>query len=217
MRGLLREHGCRIRRWWINALVRYRGSKENCVDYCPCKSLILSLNSIVSQRRCFLAAIGHTLTSLSESYPQLSESAQCSVFLTVGQLACTSEATANDKLGEVAEKPESSRRNARCSICDGRRASAAQITVSECVVATQLLLMYESLLQLPQMQKRKRPTVLAMIALKRLLTHTKDSKCLDLTNSIHGQWCIKALQNPARDIRIAAGSVSRRRAFMEVF
>lgn len=171
----------------------------------------------MSQRRCFLTAINHTLTSLSESYPQLSESAQCSVFLTVSQLACTSEATVTDKLGEVAEIPASSRGNARCSICDGWRATASQSTITECVVAAQLLLIYESLLQLPQMQKRKRPTVLAMIALKRLLTHTKDSKCLDLTNSIHGQWCIKALQNPARDIRIAAGSVGLRNAFTKVF
>lgn len=217
MRDLRREHGCRTRRWRISAPVRYSCSRQNCVDYCLCKSHIRSLNSIISQRRTFVTAINHTLTSLSISFPQLSESAQCSVFLTIGQLACISEANATDKSTGVAEGPESSRSNARCSICDGWSASAARNTISECVVATQLLSIYNSLLQLPQMQKRKRLTVLAIVALKRLLTHTKDSKCLDLTNSLHGQWCMKALQNPARDIRIAAGSVDLRNAFMKMF
>ncbi len=211
MRDLQREHGCRIRRGRTSALVRCSGTRQNCVDCCLCKSHIRSLNSIISQRRTFVAAINHTLTILSESYPQLSESAQCSVFLTIGRLACISEANATDKLTGLGEESESSRSNVRCSICDGWRASAALNTTSECVVAAQLLSIYNSLLQLPQMQKRKRPTVLAMIALKRLLTHTKDPKSLDLTNSIHGQWCMKALQNPARDIRIAAGSVNLQR------
>lgn len=212
MTDLRREHGCRI-----NAPVRYSCSRQNCVDYCLRINHIRSLNSIISQRRTFVAAINYALTSPSESYLLLSESAQCSVFQAIGQLACISEASATIKLTGVAEVSESSKSNARCSICDGWRASAALNTISKCVVADQLLSIYNSLLQLQQMQKRKRPTVLAVIALKRVLTHTTDSKCLDLTNSIHGQWCLKALQNPARDIRIAAGSVNLRDASLKVY
>lgn len=44
-----------------------------------------------------------------------------------------------------------------------------------------------------------------MVALRRVISHSKDSKVLDLEKSILGQWCLQALQSSLRELRITAG------------
>lgn len=44
-----------------------------------------------------------------------------------------------------------------------------------------------------------------MIALRRVVLHSRDPKMLDLEKSILGQWCLQALQSSLRELRIAAG------------
>jgi len=75
---------------------------------------------------------------------------------------------------------------------------------SEVVFAT-----IASLMKLPKIQKYPRPRVTAMLALKRLLSHTANMDHLNLTTSPFGQWCLQALHSSMRDLRIAAGSVNR--------
>jgi len=64
-----------------------------------------------------------------------------------------------------------------------------------------------SLIKLPETQKFRRPRVAAMLALKRLLSHTANMNHLDLTSSPFGQWCLQALHSSIRELRVAAGSV----------
>lgn len=67
-----------------------------------------------------------------------------------------------------------------------------------------------SLVKLPKTKKFRRPRVAAMLALKRLLSHTVKEEHLDLTTSAFRQWCLQALHSSIRELRIAAGSVERR-------
>lgn len=62
-----------------------------------------------------------------------------------------------------------------------------------------------SLLKLSQKLKLRRPRIAAMIALRRLLLHSKSLNLLELANSSFGPWCLQALQSSMRDLRIAAG------------
>lgn len=64
-----------------------------------------------------------------------------------------------------------------------------------------------SLIKLPKIQNFRRPRVAAMLALKRLLSHTTKEEHLDLKTSAFGQWCLQALHSSIRELRIAAGSV----------
>lgn len=64
---------------------------------------------------------------------------------------------------------------------------------------------FTSLLNLPAFLESRRPRVVAMIALRRIVLHTKDAEMLDLEKSALGQWCLQALQSSLRELRIAAG------------
>lgn len=64
-----------------------------------------------------------------------------------------------------------------------------------------------SLIKLSKTQKIRRPRVAAMLALKRLLSHTVMEEHLDLATSAFGQWCLQALHSSTRELRIAAGLV----------
>lgn len=44
-----------------------------------------------------------------------------------------------------------------------------------------------------------------MIALRRIIMHSRDPEILDLERSALGQWCLQALQSSLRELRIAAG------------
>lgn len=53
--------------------------------------------------------------------------------------------------------------------------------------------------------KSRRQRVVAMICIRRLVTHTDDSHVFDLETSELGQWCLQSLQSSIRELRIAAG------------
>lgn len=64
---------------------------------------------------------------------------------------------------------------------------------------------FVNLLKLTQERKAKRPRIAAMLAMKRILSHTQELDHLDLRCSFPGRWCLQALGSSARDLRIAAG------------
>ena len=88
---------------------------------------------------------------------------------------------------------------------DGGGAIPWESAESEAVFST-----ITGLMKLPKSSKFRRPRVAAMLALKRLLSHTAKEELLDLTNSSFGQWCLQALHSSLRELRIAAGSVKAR-------
>ena len=142
-------------------------------------------------------------------YARLTEAEQCLAFSFVGRLACPMAmmSIGNPPDGDGHNKPIEG-----CLLCDDHRAPRPKTLRCEGRRVDESFLLFESLLKVSQVHKSKRPSIAAMAALRHLVSHSEDDKSLDLTESAYGQWCLRALQNPARDMRIAAGSVHFRRS-----
>ncbi|KAH9845320.1 Domain in UVSB PI-3 kinase, MEI-41 and ESR-1 [Teratosphaeria destructans] len=61
------------------------------------------------------------------------------------------------------------------------------------------------LIVLPELQKAKKPRVLAMFALKACVQRSDESNVLKLETTEHGRFCLSALHSSLRELRIAAG------------
>ena len=93
----------------------------------------------------------------------------------------------------------------KCAVCDAQAKTAGEKPQVELTDLEVLLSIMTNLLRLPQLQKRRRTRIAAMVALKKLLSHGGNADQLDLTTSVFGQWCLQALHSSMRDLRIAAG------------
>ena len=141
------------------------------------------------------------LTSTRYSYPHLSENDQCSFYSMFGLLACASARTLSSPTPIIAEQMLWS----KCSVCDAQARTAKKNPQVQATDSEVLLSTMANLLQLPQLQKRRRTRVAAMLALKKILSHCGNVDQLDLATSAFGQWCLQALRSSMRDLRIAAG------------
>ena len=141
------------------------------------------------------------LIVVRDYYSNLSETDQCSFYSITGQLACASARTLSSP------SPSFNRQMLpyRCTLCDTQPTAAGHRPGYDVADSEVLLSMMANLLQLPQIQKRKRTRVAAMLALKRILSHCESVNHLDLATSVLGQWCLQALRSSMRDLRIAAG------------
>ena len=95
----------------------------------------------------------------------------------------------------------------QCSICERPETLGDRKPTSRESDGIDLLLVLKSLFDVPQTHKKRRLGVVALLTLKQLLSHTREDQSLDLMTSAYGQWCLRALRNPAREMRIAAGFV----------
>ena len=142
----------------------------------------------------------------SDRFTRLSEEEQCSLYTAIGQLACASVQT----LSEVSVAGRGRLGLNKCQICDTDIKDTSISTPWEGSGSAEAFSTIISLIKLPKTHKLRRPRVSAMLALKRLLSHTLKEEYLDLKTSAFGQWCIQALHSSTRDLRIAAGLVITR-------
>lgn len=68
----------------------------------------------------------------------------------------------------------------------------------------EIFLTIEQLLQSEGMQKCDEHRVLAALAVRSFVMHTRDAACIDISALPTGQWCLKSLHSSVRDLRIAA-------------
>ncbi|KAK8195018.1 uncharacterized protein BKA78DRAFT_366770 [Phyllosticta capitalensis] len=61
------------------------------------------------------------------------------------------------------------------------------------------------IIEIPEFQGSKAPKVWAAAAIRSLHSHLNDSEALDLRDNVLGEWCMKSLRSPQRELRIAAG------------
>ena len=137
----------------------------------------------------------------SDCFPKLSEEEQCSLYAAIGQVACASAQT----LSETSVSDRGGLIHNKCNICDRDIKNNSASAPWEGSGATEVFSTIVSLIKLPKTQKFRRPRVAAMLALKRVLSHTVKEEHLDLTTSAFGQWCLQALHSSIRELRIAAG------------
>ena len=140
----------------------------------------------------------------SDCFTRLSEEEQCSLYTAIGQLACASVQT----LSEVSVGGRGRLGLDKCHICDIKDTSVpAPWEGSGSAEAFSTII---SLIKLPKTHRLRRPRICAMLALKRLLSHTLKEEYLDLKRSAFGQWCLQALHSSTRELRIAAALVMTR-------
>ena len=140
------------------------------------------------------------LTCGSDWYPKLSEEEQCALYSSIGLVACASAQTLS--LGSNSE--DRAIKQMRCKVCDNDLQGPAT-AVWEGPESDEAFTTIANLVKLPRTQKYRRPRVAAMLALKRLLSHTSNADHLSLSSSRFGQWCLQALHSSVRELRIAAG------------
>lgn len=76
--------------------------------------------------------------------------------------------------------------------------------------------MFASIIKIPAFLESRRPRVVAMISLRRILQHLPDHQFWDLQRPGGlGQWCTQSLQSSIRELRLAAGRAMA--AFLEGF
>ena len=143
----------------------------------------------------------------SDCFTRLSEEDQCSVYTAIGQLACASV----QPLSEVSVGGRERLGLDKCHICDTDMKDTSVSAPWEGSGSAEAFSTIVSLIKLPKTHRLRRPRVAAMLALKRLLSHTSKQEYLDLKTSTFGQWCLQALHSSTRELRIAAGLVIRRR------
>ena len=138
---------------------------------------------------------------ISEIYNKLPEEQQCLLYTCIGKNACASA------FG-VCSPDDSLSLQFKCYTCD---AEPRDSSISQSSVGPELeegFSVLARLINMPRVQKHRRPRVAAMLALKRLISHTSNIDHLDLATSPFGQWCLQALHSSIRELRVAAGSVN---------
>lgn len=101
-----------------------------------------------------------------------------------------------------------SRQQLKCHICDDDWGSTSMAAMWGSIDSEEAISTIATLIKLPKTQKARRPRVAAMLALRRLLSHTPNAEHLNLTTSPFGQWCLQALRSSTRELRLAAGFVT---------
>jgi hypothetical protein len=140
---------------------------------------------------------------VSEYYPKLPEDSQCLLYSSLGLLACASART----LTEAPSLENNKTQQMKCTLCDDDSRCKSAAATSENPDLEVIIYTVAALIKLPKTHKYKRPRVAAMLAIKRLLSHTANLDHLDLATSPFGQWCLQALHSSIRELRIAAGLV----------
>lgn len=122
-------------------------------------------------------------------------------------IACASVGTLIEADNRGGSRDKDSLPRVKCSSCDDDSKCNVPSTTGEHPELLEAIQTVSNLIKLPRTQNYRRPRVAAMLAIKRLLSHTANADHLDLANSPFGQWCLQALHSSIRELRIAAGSV----------
>ncbi|KAH7037280.1 phosphatidylinositol 3 [Microdochium trichocladiopsis] len=61
------------------------------------------------------------------------------------------------------------------------------------------------ILQVPEFAESRQPRLHAMVSLRRIATHFRAPRFLDLESSAAAQWCLKSLQSSIRELRVCSG------------
>ena len=149
--------------------------------------------------------MSNIITYISRNaFPNVSEDDQCSILTTIGELACAGAESLLTQVG--ARNPINL---VECSVCDRQQLENTPRALWDGEEFEALILTVAQLVKLPQMQKLGRPRVAAMTAIRKLLNHSQNGNHFDLTSPVIGTWCLQALRSSLRDLRIAAGLVTK--------
>ncbi|KAI1864693.1 hypothetical protein JX265_008417 [Neoarthrinium moseri] len=133
------------------------------------------------------------------SFGQLKEADQCTVIDLVGHACCAADGTMT-----VIEAETGVVAKFRCSHCLGQDMVDVAPTCAEPTLKSVVYRVFKALVDIPSFSESRRPRVLAMATLRRLVRHSNDGEFLHLESSSTGLWCFKSLRSSIRELRIAA-------------
>lgn len=139
------------------------------------------------------------LTLRSDRFPQLGDSARCALIELISRLSCAADDTL--KLGSG----HHIRSGSRCSFCDSTSGGGATPQDTDDATKPTSCSIFARILKLPSFLESRRPRIVAMISLRRMLRHSKDPELWDLERSGPGHWVIQSLQSSIRELRLATG------------
>lgn len=93
----------------------------------------------------------------------------------------------------------------QCTVCLDKDSQERRPECGDTDAKSLVVEILTALLKLPSFLESRRPRVVAMVTLRRVILHSRDPDVLDLEKSALGQWCLQALQSSLRELRIAAG------------
>ena len=133
---------------------------------------------------------------LRADFATLSDRERCAGIDLLAYIPCASDNTLRGLAGEET--------SFCCSFCKSGgskdRPSCLDLTAKSTATT-----FFAELVRLPSFTETKRPRIIAMVALRRLVLHSMDPDFLDLETSPAGQWCLQSLRSSVRELRIAAG------------
>ncbi|KAJ9155587.1 Protein kinase rad3 [Pleurostoma richardsiae] len=136
-----------------------------------------------------------------DAFAQMDDADRCLAIDLLAYLPCA----ADDTLAFSSQTIESKRVQLHCSFCSRLESSETQPVCRELSAKHAAVAILKKLIRLPNFLESRRPRVVAMVALRRFIQHTKDPELYDLETSVMGQWCLQSLQSSLRELRIAAG------------
>jgi serine/threonine-protein kinase ATR len=133
---------------------------------------------------------------LRDDFEMLSDRERCAGIDLLAYIPCASDNTLRGLAGEEAS-------TFCCSFCKNG-GSKDRPSCLDLMAKSQATTCFARLIRLPSFAETKRPRIIAMIALRRLVFHSVDPDFLDLETSPAGQWCLQCLRSSVRELRIAA-------------
>lgn len=122
---------------------------------------------------------------------------RCSIIELLARIPCAADDSLN--LGSIGQP------SLQCSFCSKFDKAGLWPPCTDPAAVIVAVAIFTKLLYLPAFRESRRPRVVAMIALRRIIAHSKTPDILDLEKSAIGQWCLSTLQSSLRELRIAAG------------
>ncbi|KAB5547104.1 protein kinase rad3, partial [Coniochaeta sp. 2T2.1] len=139
---------------------------------------------------------------LIDAFTQVNDDDRCLLIELLCRVCCAADNTLIITRSVDAGSPRTF-----CSHCeDGGQESSHLPDCLDKSSKTTACAMFASIVRIPAFLESRRPRVVAMISLRRILQHSPDSQFWDLqrTGGL-GQWCTQSLQSSIRELRLAAG------------
>ncbi|KAK0613105.1 phosphatidyl inositol 3-kinase-like protein [Bombardia bombarda] len=137
---------------------------------------------------------------LIKGFPNMDENKQCEAIDLVTRICCSADNTL-----EIARKRTAAQVHFQCSFCTKLDRVDTQPKCLDESAKDLALALFTKIIKLPSFTESRRPRVFAMIAMRRLVRHSRDVTLWDLEKSEPGQWCVQCLHSSIRELRIAAG------------
>ncbi|KAK1971971.1 phosphatidylinositol 3 [Colletotrichum sublineola] len=132
-------------------------------------------------------------------YPGLSEEDQCIAIDLVARSCCVVDMVATNN------EPILKNKRLQCALCDRKPTGTKKPKVVTAQAKSDAQSIFTKLIHLDSFKESRRPRVVAMIAMRRIINHADITQLIDLETSPLGQWCLQSLHSSVRELRIASG------------